>query len=82
MINQASELAYKRHKAEIKKIQPEQATEIIDTRNPLGMFYCQDSGVYVGIDNSNGHAWTEKFPNLRKCKRWLRDPNIEAEEIA
>ena len=68
--------------AEIQKISSEQAKKIIDTRSPLGLFYVLEAGTYTGIDNSNGQAWTEEFPSLRKCKRWLRDPNIEAEEIS
>jgi len=49
----------------------------MDTRQPIGLFYALEAGTYVGIDNSNGYAWTEAFPNLRKCKRWLSDPDIE-----
>ena len=65
---------------EIEKISYEQAERIIDTRYPLGLFYVLRDGVYIGIDNSNGHAWTEEFPNLRKCKRWLNNRNIIAED--
>ena len=65
----------------ITKITAEQAGRVIDTRSPLGLFYVLRDGVYVGIDNSNGHAWTEDFPNLRKCKRWLNNPNLIMEEI-
>jgi len=55
----------------IQKIKPEMAAQIIDTREPLGYFYVLKNGVYVGIDNSNGQAWTEDFQNLYQCKRWL-----------
>lgn len=65
----------------IKKITSAQAGRIIDTRYPLGLFYVLDAGVYVGIDNSTGDAWTEEFPDLRKCRRWLNNPNLIAEEI-
>ena len=67
-------------KPTIKKISSEQAGRIINTRYPLGLFYVLNQGAYVGIDNSTGHAWTEEFPNLRKCKRWLSNQNIIAEE--
>ena len=67
---------------EIKKISDEQAGRIIDTRYPLGLFYVLKAGVYIGIDNSNGEAWTEEFSDLRKCKRWLSNPNIEVEECS
>ena len=65
----------------IKKIKPLQAKSIIDSRQPPGLFYSLNNGVYIGIDNSTGDAWTEEFPNLRKCKRWLRNPNLQKEDI-
>ena len=65
----------------IIKITPEQAERIIETRDPLGLFYVRSGGIYIGIDNTTGHAWTEEFPNLRQCKRWLINPNIIMEEI-
>lgn len=65
----------------IQKITFMQAERIIDIRDPLGLFYVLDAGVYIGIDNSTGDAWTEEFPDLRTCKRWLSNPNLIAEEI-
>ncbi len=55
----------------IKKIIPEQAVEIINTRKPLGLFYCVGINIYTGIDNRDGDAWTEDFKSLSTCKRWL-----------
>ena len=63
----------------IKKIRYEQAESIIDTRQPRGLFYTILGGLYVGIDNDSGQAWTETFPTLRKCKQWLSKPYIEIE---
>jgi hypothetical protein len=65
---------------DIGKITYEQAEGIIDTRVPFGLFCVLKDGVYVGIDNSNGHAWTEAFSTLRECRRWLGNPNIEIGE--
>ena len=65
----------------IKKIQPKHAIRIIDSRQPLGLFYYLRAGVYVGIDNTNGNAWTEAFPTLRKCKQWLSNPHKEVETL-
>lgn len=69
----------------IKKIKPSFAKNLIDTRTPLGLFYQFEDGIYTGIDNSTRHAWTEDFPNLRKCKKWLINksllaPSMESEE--
>lgn len=63
--------------SEIKKITPAEASAIIETRQPLGIFYCieKDSACgrhYVGIDNRDGSAWTEDFKSLSACKRWLK----------
>jgi len=70
-----------KYDAGIKKIKPLQAKSIIDSRQPLGLFYLPNNGVYIGIDNSTGEAWTEEFPNLGKCKRWLGNTNLEMEDI-
>lgn len=67
-----------RHNTVIRKITLEQANTIIDTRQPLGSFYVLEAGIYIGIDNSNGQAWMEEFPNLQKCKCWLSNPNVLA----
>jgi hypothetical protein len=65
------------HDPVIKKITAEQALSVIETREPLGLFYVLENGTYTGIDNSSGNAWTEEFKGLRQCRRWLSDPNIE-----
>lgn len=62
--------------AEIKEITSEQANVVIDTREPLGLYYLLEDGGYIGIDNSTGDAWTEEFPNLRQCKEWLINPPL------
>lgn len=56
---------------EIKKVTNNEASEIIETREPKGLFYTIENGSYVGIDNSDGDAWTEEFKSLSPCKRWL-----------
>ena len=71
----------------IKKITPSEGDCIIYSRRPLGLFYLIFNGIYVGIDNTNGNAWTEEFTNLRQCKRWLRDslmlaPSMEYGEMS
>lgn len=60
----------------IRKLKPFHASVVIETRRPIGLFYVYEDGVYVGIDNSTGHAWTEEFTNLHQCKEWLRNPSM------
>jgi len=66
------------HQHAIKKITPSEADCIIYSRKPLGLFYLIHNGMYVGIDNSNAHAWTEEFTSLYQCKQWLRNPSMLA----
>lgn len=63
---------------EIKKITSEEISQIIDTRKPLGKFYLIDRGIYVGIDNSSGDAWTEEFDSFEAMIKWQQ--GIEDEE--
>lgn len=61
---------------EIRKVTPDALSQIIDNRQPLGLFYALENGAYIGVDNRTGDAWTEAFPNLRRCKRWLTNSNL------
>lgn len=61
----------------ITKVNKEMASQIIDSRIPLGRFYTisKVSGkkIYVGIDNRSGDSWTEDFKSLSSCKRFLSE---------
>ena len=48
---------------EIHQVKGWKMSEIIDTREPRGLFWCFDeqAHVYVGCDNRYGDAWTEEF---------------------
>jgi len=50
----------------------EKALEIIDTREPKGLFYTEEDGVFVGIDNTTGDARTEDFDTVGECFIWLK----------
>jgi hypothetical protein len=62
----------------VVKVAPGMLRQVIDTRQPLGLFYALEGGGYTGVDNHDGNAWTEAFPNLRRCKRWLLNQHITA----
>jgi hypothetical protein len=70
---------------DIQKVSPEEAEKIIETRQPLGKFYCIDkpafNGIYIGIDNEDGEAWTEEFRTLDECKRWLLGDETGGREV-
>ena len=55
----------------IQQITQMEASEIIRTYEPIGLFYLLDGDTYVGIDNLTGHAWTEEFNTFEECKAWL-----------
>ena len=63
----------------IKKVTPGELRQIIDARQPLGLFYALENKTYTAVDNSTGNAWTEPFPCLYDCKRWLSNPHLSAE---
>ncbi len=57
----------------IVKVALETLRIIIETRQPLGLFYALENLSYTGVDNHDGNAWTESFSNMYLCKRWLLD---------
>lgn len=56
---------------EIIKVSNQEARKIIDTREPIGLFYIQDLEFYIGIDNLYGHANVEEFITEEECFKWL-----------
>ncbi|MGL5440783.1 MAG: hypothetical protein ACRDA4_10475 [Filifactoraceae bacterium] len=61
----------------VKEITSKRADRIIVLRKERGLFYVVEDGVYgintyIGIDNSDGDAWTEDFTNKEDCIKWLR----------
>ncbi len=40
-------------------------------KNSLFWHYDENSGKYVGIDNTTGEAWTEEFDTKQECFDWL-----------
>lgn len=65
----------------IKKITASEADYIIYSRRPFGLFYLLHEGIYVGVDNSNGHAWMEKFTSFYQCKKCLPNPSMTASPL-
>ena len=67
----------------IKKVPLKHISEIIDNREPIGLFYAEELGVktdgtmsYVGVDNSTGDAWTEDFGTEEECIAWLKQERL------
>lgn len=52
-------------------ISQKEAEDIINTREPRGLFLLDTGIEVVGIDNETGHAWTEEFPGRMECMEWL-----------
>lgn len=56
----------------IKEIGRGEARNILVERKPFGLFwFLDDSGIYVGIDNRSGEAYTEMFDSKDECLEWL-----------
>lgn len=49
---------------DIELVNHEKALQIIESREPLGLFISKDGEKYVAIDNQTGDAWTEEFNSL------------------
>lgn len=56
----------------IKRVSQSEASQIIQTRKPLGLFYEYAGRWIVAIDNSEGEAWTEEFKTLSEAFKWLK----------
>ena len=60
----------------ITEITKEEANKIIETKEPLGLFWFRDDEVnrrYVAIDNSSGEAFVERFVYRSDSYLWLKD---------
>lgn len=55
----------------IERITSKEASEIIENRERLGLFFMIEKNLIIGIDNSDGNAWTEEFGSLEECRKWL-----------
>lgn len=38
-----------------------------------GKFFTQEGGLYIGVDNSDGNAWTEEFSDRQQLFLWFAD---------
>ncbi len=56
----------------IQRVCQEFANQVIETRKPLGYFYTFAGGIYTGIDNGTGDAWTKDFNYYEECMKWLK----------
>lgn len=63
-------------KSEAFQVNAEQAEYIIEFREPIGNFYRESDGVFVGIDNSTGDSFVEEFKDKETCIAWLTNKNI------
>lgn len=55
----------------------EKLENIIETREPRGLFLCDTGVEVIGVDNITGDAWTEEFPDRLECLLWLLRENEE-----
>ncbi|MDQ7094286.1 hypothetical protein REC12_11865 [Desulfosporosinus sp. PR] len=65
---------------EIMKVTPQEATNIINTKLPIGLYRAAGvlntgsaaDGIYIAIDNSDGNALVKQFTHIGDCMQWLR----------
>jgi len=57
---------------EIQNVDSKTIAEVIETRQPLGLFLCREGQIWVAVDNSEGDAWTEDFRCKFRAVQWLK----------
>lgn len=57
----------------IIEITKEEANKIIETKEPLGLFWLIDGDTLIVIDNSRGEAFAEEFDDKEEGLQWLKD---------
>lgn len=57
----------------IIEITKEEANKIIETKDPLGLFWLIDGDTFIAIDNSRGEAFVEEFDDKEEGLQWLKD---------
>ena len=55
----------------IQKVSESFALKIIEDRTTIGRFWYQEGNKVIGIDNSEGEAFTEEFNSKEECFKWL-----------
>lgn len=56
----------------VQRVRPKFLGQIIEHRNPCGLFLTKKGHKWVAVDNTTGDAWTEEFHRKRQAIRWLR----------
>ena len=72
--------AFKEGYSPIEYLYISDVRDVIEKREPKGLFITRDGEKYVGIDNRDGDAWTEEFDYAEDCIGWLYDRDEEEGE--
>ena len=56
---------------DVRGVSVEALRQIIETREPLGLYYAFENGGITAVDNSTGKAWTETFNDYWVCRQLL-----------
>lgn len=73
--------AFKEGYSPIEYLYISDVRDVIEKREPKGLFITRDGEKYVGIDNRDGDAWTEEFDYAEDCIGWLYDKDEEVEDV-
>jgi len=61
----------KKYRGTVRIVTEEVANQIIEKREPLGLFAVKVKGSWVGIDNTVGEAFTANFKSAGAVVSWL-----------
>ena len=59
-------------KLKIQRVNSKFLGQVIEHRNPCGLFLTKEGRKWVAVGNTTGDAWTEEFSWKRQAVRWLR----------
>lgn len=66
----------------IQKITWLKFNEIVETKEPRGLFYTEEGDQYIGLNNTTGEAFAKDFNTLEECTQWLqRKINLDIQWI-
>lgn len=65
----------------IRKVNPDEAHQILKEKEPKGLFWTISCGMYIGIDNSSDIPFLQRFRNKEECFSYLKDHSCNSANV-
>lgn len=66
------ECNYELEKVNYLRVNKDKLDEIIKLKQPTGIYYAEDNGKYIAVDNSFSQAVTQNFESREACIAYLK----------